>query len=135
METAHLVLRTQFTKHLTELQTAFLMPEMPRLRMEINTIASLLTLVFVSFLTLDYCINVLEDHPHLLQSSYVIGIYITQLHAKHHSHVNKKKNKRNHLFHTKPVVSTVGSNWDKRADEVKSLVTIPSVIKGKGTQR
>ena len=38
METAHLVLSTQFTKHLTELKMAYLMHEKPCL--EINNIAS-----------------------------------------------------------------------------------------------
>lgn len=46
------------------------MPEKPRLQMEINNIASPFTLVithfFLSLLTFDYWINVLEDHPHML---------------------------------------------------------------------
>lgn len=53
--------------------------------MEINNAASLFTLFislfFLPFLTLDYCINVLEDHPHALKSSYMIGIYITKPYA------------------------------------------------------
>lgn len=51
------------------------MPEKPRLRMEINNIASLFTLFishfFLSLLTLDYWINVLEDQPHTLRSTYI----------------------------------------------------------------
>lgn len=61
------------------------MPEKLCLRMEINNAASLFTLFislfFLAFLTLDYCINVLEDHPHALKSSYMIGIYITKPYA------------------------------------------------------
>lgn len=61
METAHLVLSTQFTKHLTELKTAYLMHEKPCL--EINNIASpfAFSVFCLAFLTLYYWINVLED--------------------------------------------------------------------------
>lgn len=52
-----------------------------------------------------------------------------------HAHANKREHKSNRFnqIRTKPNVSTVGSsNWDKLANEVKSLVTIPSIIKGVG---
>lgn len=65
------------------------MPEKPRLSMEINNVASLftlfITLFFLSLLTLDYWINVLEDYPHTLKSGDVIDIYS----AKHHAHVDR----------------------------------------------
>lgn len=85
METAHLVSRTQFTKHLTEVWTAFLMPEKPRLRMEINNISSLVTLFislfFLSLLTVNHNINVLRDDPHTFGG--LIGdVYIFQTTCK-----------------------------------------------------
>lgn len=63
------------------------MPEKPRLRMEINNIASLFTLVithfFLSLLTFDYWINVLEDHTRW--SGDMSDTYSTQPRAKHHA--------------------------------------------------
>lgn len=64
------------------------MPEKPRLKMEINNIhASLFTLficlLFLSLLTLDYWINVLEDHPHTLKSADMIDIYCTVRNRMH----------------------------------------------------
>lgn len=63
MDTAHLVLSTQFTKHLTEQKMAFLKPEEPRLRTEINNHVSPRSLSAFSphFQTSGYCINAQEN--------------------------------------------------------------------------
>lgn len=70
-----------------------------------------------------------------LCSGDIIDIYSTQPHAKHHAHVNRHCLDIVSLnqIYLKPVIASVGiSNWDNRANQVKSFVTFPWIIKGKG---
>lgn len=118
------------------------MPEKPRLRMEINNIASLFTLFishfFLSLSTLDYWIKILEDRPHTLKSGDMIDIYSSQPHAKHHAHVNNRVTLLRQCFfkirftqsqlYLQQVVQT---GIMQSANQVKCIFTIPSIIKGK----
>lgn len=118
------------------------MPEKPRLRMEINNIASLFTLFishfFLSLSTLDYWIKILEDRPHTLKSGDMIDIYSLQPHAQHHAHVNNRVTLLRQCFfkirftqsqlYLQQVVQT---GIMQSANQVKCIFTIPSIIKGK----